>query len=825
MGISSEAKIRKMNPMKLTIAPYLARTSILLESKRLSCRVIGKVEARHTLRIVFAAAMLLALHVHANTNFIGGLIILASNQFYSNPVVLTNDTTILSATGSNITFGSTVDGAYNLAISTPGITTFDAAVGGNASLNSLIVYPASGTTFLNTSVITSGSQTYGRPVILGGPATLTSLTAGIAFSSSVDGAQSLTLNAPGTSSFGGLVGGTTALTSLTVGGGGTVNIASNLVTTTGSQNYDENVDLKNPGETGPINITLTSLGGANITFGGTINVNGPSDVGLTVNTSGNTTFNGIIGGNAELYSLATSPAGSVTINTTSIGTFADQIYGNVTLKNSVDMSSSGARGNISFGTIDGAYNLFVINARGTNTFNGVVGSVTPLSALDVVAGAVELNAASVTTSVYQFYNMNVLLETNVCLTNTGFGSFGFGGTVDGAQNLTVMSRGDAFFDGSVGSLTPLSGLTVGGGGSIYLHGSVTTTGLQSYNDNVRISAPMTCESLGGGSITFADNLDGTNTFTMSTSGAATLNGPVVLAAFTATGGGSLAINGGLVNTTGAQTYDEPATLGEDTTLSGSPLSLPTLAGNNHVLTLSNSLVNALGGLNNDLAQLVIAGGGSVELDATFSVPSVNVTAPATLTGSGVIIAPVTVQPGATLAPNLSAGPFTLLDSLSLSGTTVMELNPGVPTNDLARTFGNIAYGGQLTVTNLGGTLAAGNSFRLFEGGSYTGAFTNLNLPPLPAGLTWDTRALTNDGSLLVGILPVLNSIAMTGPGDFQLTATGMPNELYNVLATTNVALPVAQWWMIGSATADPSGTINFTDTTATNGSRFYRLGQ
>jgi hypothetical protein len=250
-----------------------------------------------------------------------------------------------------------------------------------------------------------------------------------------------------------------------------------------------------------------------------------------------------------------------------------------------------------------------------------------------------------------------------------------------------------------------------------------------------------------------------------------------------------------------------------------------LTGNNHVLTLSNSLVSALGGLNNGLAQLVIAGGGSVALNATFSVPSVNVTAPSTLTGSGLIIAPVTVQAGATLAPDLSSGPFTLVDSLNLSGTTVMELNPATPTNDLVRTFGNIAYGGTLTVTNLTGTLAAGDSFRLFQGGSYTGTFSNLNLPPLSAGLFWDTHGLTNKGSLLVATLPALTSIAMTGPNDFELTATGTPGRLYNLLASTNVALPVAQWWVIGSVAADNSGTINFTDSTATNGCRFYRLGQ
>ena len=74
-------------------------------------------------------------------------------------------------------------------------------------------------------------------------------------------------------------------------------------------------------------------------------------------------------------------------------------------------------------------------------------------------------------------------------------------------------------------------------------------------------------------------------------------------------------------------------------------------------------------------------------------------------------------------------------------------------------------------------------------------------------------------------LPVLTSIGKSGPEDFQLTATGMPGEFYRVLASTNATLPSAQWWLIGSVAADDFGNINFSDSTATNASRFYQLSQ
>ncbi len=177
------------------------------------------------------------------------------------------------------------------------------------------------------------------------------------------------MNAPGTNSFSGSVGSTTPLTSLTLGGGGTVNIISNSITTTGPQNYNENIMLRNLAVPSPVTITLTSLGGSNITFGGT--VDGVPFDALVVNTVGDTLFNGIVGGHGQPYSLTTSPAGSVTINTTSITTFADQSYGNVTLNNSVSMTISSVKRNISFGTIDGAHNLTINHGAGvgTNIFN------------------------------------------------------------------------------------------------------------------------------------------------------------------------------------------------------------------------------------------------------------------------------------------------------------------------------------------------------------------------------------------------------------------------------------------------------------------------
>jgi hypothetical protein len=61
-------------------------------------------------------------------------------------------------------------------------------------------------------------------------------------------------------------------------------------------------------------------------------------------------------------------------------------------------------------------------------------------------------------------------------------------------------------------------------------------------------------------------------------------------------------------------------------------------------------------------------------------------------------------------------------------------------------------------------------------------------------------------------------------GNFQLTGLGAANQQYQILATTN--LTTTNWQIIGTATADNAGMIQFSDTTASNQSqRFYRLSQ
>ncbi len=199
----------------------------------------------------------------------------------------------------------------------------------------------------------------------------------------------------------------------------------------------------------------------------------------------------------------------------------------------------------------------------------------------------------------------------------------------------------------------------------------------------------------------------------------------------------------------------------------------------------------------------------------------------TLGGNGVIGGPVTVQPGATLAPGNSTGLLTINNSLTLNGTTFIEINKSVPTNDVVRGMNIVNYDGTLTVTNLGGTLIPGDSFKIFYATNYSGSFAAFNLPALNASLAWNTTNLAVNGTLSViaAVPPRFNSIAQQGDGSFLFAGTGAASQDYELEAATNLNAPVF-WQFFASTNADTNGHFQFVDLQATNfHQRFYRISQ
>jgi pectate lyase len=121
-----------------------------------------------------------------------------------------------------------------------------------------------------------------------------------------------------------------------------------------------------------------------------------------------------------------------------------------------------------------------------------------------------------------------------------------------------------------------------------------------------------------------------------------------------------------------------------------------------------------------------------------------------LRGDGTVRGSVVAGSGSTVAPGFSIGTLVITNALTLqSGSTnLMELDAAAHTNDLITGLASVNYGGRLMVTNLNGGFVDGDSFKLFEAGSYTGGFASIVWPPLEGALYW-TNKLAIDGTIAV----------------------------------------------------------------------------
>jgi hypothetical protein len=130
------------------------------------------------------------------------------------------------------------------------------------------------------------------------------------------------------------------------------------------------------------------------------------------------------------------------------------------------------------------------------------------------------------------------------------------------------------------------------------------------------------------------------------------------------------------------------------------------------------------------------------------------------------------------------------------------------------------------VSNAGpDALAAGNRFRLFVAGGYSGSFSNLVLPSLAPSLTW-RNDLAVDGSITVVALPSpgFSTVSLSGTNLILAGTNGAPNAAYAVLTATNVALPLSNWASLLTNQFDASG--GFTLTNAIDAGipqRFFQL--
>ncbi len=203
------------------------------------------------------------------------------------------------------------------------------------------------------------------------------------------------------------------------------------------------------------------------------------------------------------------------------------------------------------------------------------------------------------------------------------------------------------------------------------------------------------------------------------------------------------------------------------------------------------------------------GAGTLLLTGSLGTNTLNVNSNAVLNGTGTVNGPMVVNFGGTLQAGLGGADISTLaisNTLTLAGKTVFNLNrTNTPTVNKISGLTTVTYGGTLTVTNIGQTLQASDTFTLFQSGAYAGGFTNLVLPTLSAGLGWNTNNLAVNGTIavvsLIGVTvaPATTNVIygtsvtltanVTGTGPF--TYQWYDNNTNAITGQTNSTLTVA----------------------------------
>ena len=198
----------------------------------------------------------------------------------------------------------------------------------------------------------------------------------------------------------------------------------------------------------------------------------------------------------------------------------------------------------------------------------------------------------------------------------------------------------------------------------------------------------------------------------------------------------------------------------------------------------------------------------------------------TISGSGTIGGATVIQSGAMLSPGNAIGTLNFGNNLTLSpgSTNIIEINKMLRTNDIVKVIGVLSYGGTLIITNFAGNLTSGDSFKIFNAGSYAGSFSTLKLPALDFGLAWNTNSLTNGIlSVVATVAPQFKSIAQQNDGNFIFSGAGASWATYELDAATNLLSPII-WAFVANTLADVNGNFQVADLQATNfPQRFYRI--
>ncbi|MGI9446028.1 MAG: beta strand repeat-containing protein, partial [Pirellulales bacterium] len=471
------------------------------------------------------------------------------SQDYQNLVTLNANALF---TGTSGTFTGGVDGNGNdLTLHFSSVTTID----GNNVFSDLGSLISIGDVILNGTIVTANVQAYEANMTLIGPTVLQG-ERGSVNGSLIGNNNDLTLNFTTETA---IAGDGNGINNLTVVGPALLGAS---VTTIGSQEYQSPVTL----------FAATVLTGTNGTFTGGLNGN-ENDLTLvfedTTTIDGNNVFSNL--GNFTSH-------GDVNLNGTIVTKNVQTYEANMTLIGPTVLQ--GEQGVIN-GSLIGDNNDLTLNFT---TETAIAGDGNGINNLTVAGPA--LLGASVTTIGSQEYQSPVTLSAATTLTGI---SGTFGGGLDGNGNDLTLNFSDVTtIDGS-STFSNLGNLT--SKGDVVLNSTITTSGSQTYEQNVALSGATILVGQNG---TFGGPIAGNNNdLTLNFGDTTTITGSQLqdIHNLIVGGGGSIETSG-VVSTTGSQQYlDDIVLTGDTTLLSGSAtISTQAITDNaaNHTLTLGDA---------------------------------------------------------------------------------------------------------------------------------------------------------------------------------------------------------------------------------------------
>lgn len=484
--------------------------------------------------------------------------------------------------------------------------------------------------------------------------------------------------------------------------------------------------------------------------------------------------------------------------------------------------------NVSGGDLTLNISEFQINGSGNNmlTFLCSSGSIDFGSAATVQQnGNANSFTFNIVTNTVTFEND--LVTGNVLITKTGQGVLNIDGFASTANNMSLTAN-----EGEV-DLGRLVGLSVS---ALTVQSNALARITGSSGDQINNSSRVTLNT--GGTLDINGVTEQINNLVES-------NGVVENSA-----GGTLGVLNILTNS-GPVVIDNLTLTGTNCVFNVPPVDASLTV--NAIITGSGSLAETgLGTLvlpndntytgNTTIAEGILALAGSISNSAVISIhtnaildvtgrPDQTLTLNSSqfLKGNGTVNGNLVALPGSTVAPgpSSSVGTLAVAQNITLDGSLLINLDTAsTPTSSQLVSSGTIAYGGTLSVTNVGPALTVGTVFHIFPSAVTT--FTGFNLATTDAnGLayTWNNN-IAVDGSIQVAsVTTAINPL----PGAIQFGLSGN---------TLNLSWPTNAGWILQSQTNSLStglstnwvnvvGSTSVTNVSVTidpsEGSVFYRM--